>query len=60
MEAINGRKLIKANAADHAIYPSQVSQWNSQLLDGTSEVLTGGKMSKHKEEGQAKEAELFQ
>ena len=48
MEAISGRKTI------------QVSQWKKQLLDGASELFTRGKKSKDKEEGQAKEAALFQ
>lgn len=60
MEAISGRKTIQEIAADHAIHPIQVSQWNRQLLDGASELFTRGKKSKDKEEGQAKEAELFQ
>jgi len=37
-----------------------VSQWKRQLLEGASELFTRGKKSKDKEEGQAKEAELFQ
>jgi transposase-like protein len=57
MEAISGRKTIQEIAADHAI---QVSQWKRQLLDGASELFTRGKKSNDKEEGQAKEAELFQ
>ena len=40
--------------------PIQVSQWKRQLLDGASELFTRGKQTKDKEEGQAKEAELFQ
>jgi transposase-like protein len=60
MEAISGRKTIQEIAADHAIHPIQVSQWKRQLLDGASELFTRGKQSKDKEEGQAKEAELFQ
>jgi transposase-like protein len=59
MEAINGRKTIQEIAADHAIHPIQMSQWKRQLLDGSSELLTRGKKTKDKEEGQAKEAELF-
>ena len=47
-------------AADHSIHPIQVSQWKKQLLEGASELFTRGKKSKDKEEGQAKEAELFQ
>ena len=47
-------------AAEHAIHPIQVSQWKRQLLDGASELFTRGKKSKDKEDGQAKEAELFQ
>lgn len=60
MEAISGRKTIQEIAADHAIHPIQVSQWKRQLLDGASELFSRGKNTKHKEEGQAKEAELFQ
>ncbi|MBV2352097.1 IS3 family transposase [Synechococcus sp. HK05] len=60
MEAISGPKTIQEIAADHAIHPIQVSQWKRQLLDGASELFTRGKKSKDKEEGQAKQAELFQ
>jgi len=60
MEAISGRKTIQEIAADHAIHPIQVSQWKRQLLDGASELLIRGKQTKDKDEGQAKEAELFQ
>ena len=57
MEAISGRKTIQEIAADHAIHPIQVSQWKKQLLDGASELLTRGKKSKDREEGQAKEVD---
>jgi transposase-like protein len=60
MEAISGRKTIQEIAADHAIYPNQMSQWKRQLLDGASELFTLGKQSKDKEEAHAKEAELIQ
>ena len=60
MEAISGRKTIQEIAADHAIHPIQVSQWKKQLLEGASELFTRGKKTKDKEEGLAKEAELFQ
>ncbi len=60
MEAISGRKTIQEIATDHAIHPIQVSQWKRQLLDGASELFTRGKKTRNKEEGQAKEAELFQ
>ena len=59
MEAISGRKTIQEIAADHA-HPIQVSQWKKQLLDGASELFTRGKKTKDKDEGQVKEAELFQ
>ena len=51
---------IQEIAADHAIHPIQVSQWQRQLLDGASELFTRGKKTEEKSEGQAKEAELFQ
>ena len=60
MEAISGRKTIQEIAADHAIHPIQVSQWKKQLLESASDLFTRGKKTKDKEEGQAKEAELFQ
>ena len=60
LEAISGRKTIQEITADHTIHPIQVSPWRKQLLDGASALLTRGKKSKEKEEGQAKEAELFQ
>ena len=60
MEAISGRKTIQEIAADHAVHPIQVSQWKKQLLEGASELFTRGKKTIDKEEGQAKEAELFQ
>ena len=60
MEAISGRKTIKEIAADYPIHPIQVKQRKRQLLDGASELFTRGKKIKAKEEGQSKEAELFQ
>ena len=60
MEAIRGRKTIQEIAIDHAIHPIQVSQWKKQMLDGVSELFTRGMKSKDKEDGQAKEAELYQ
>jgi len=60
MEAISGRKAIQEIAADHAIYPIQVSQWKRQLLDGASGLFTRANKSKAKDETQAQEAELFQ
>jgi hypothetical protein len=40
--------------------PIQVNQWKRQLLDGASELFTGGKKTKDKEDSQAKENELVQ
>jgi putative transposase len=70
IEAISGRMTIQEIAADHAIElcnaahlsvrPIQVSQWKWQLLDGARELFTRGMKSMDKDEGQAKEAELFQ
>ena len=61
MEAISGRKTMQEIAADHAIHPIQVSQWKRQLLDRASELfISRGKQTKDKDEGQAKEAELYQ
>jgi len=40
--------------------PIQVSQWKRQLLDGACELFIRGMQTKDKDEGQAKEAELFQ
>jgi putative transposase len=60
MEAISGRKTLQEIAAAHSIHPIQVSQWKKQLLEGSSELFTRGKKSQSKDEGQAKEAELFQ
>jgi hypothetical protein len=37
-----------------------MSQWKRQLLVGASESIRQGKQSKDKQEGKAKEAELFQ
>ena len=60
METISGRKTIQEIAADHAIHPSQVSQWKRQLLDGASELFIRGKKNKDTGDSQVKEAELFQ
>ena len=60
MEAISGCKTIQEIAADHAIHPIQLSQLKRQLLDSASELFNRGKKTKDKEEGQAKDAELFQ
>ena len=40
--------------------PIQVSQWKRQLLDGACELFIRDRQTKDKNEGQAKEAELFQ
>ena len=42
------------------VRPNQVSQWKRQQLDIASELFTRGKPTKNKEEGLAKEAQLFQ
>jgi putative transposase len=60
MEAISGRKTLQEIAADHAIHPIQVSQLKKQLLEGSSELFTRGKKPQAKDDGQVKEAELFQ
>ncbi len=60
MEAISGRKTLLEIGADHSIHRIQVSQWKKQLLEGSSELFTRGRKSKAKDEGQAREAELFQ
>ena len=60
MEAIIGRKTLQEIAVDHAVHPIQVSQWKKQLLEGASDLFTRGKKTNDKNEGQAKEAELFQ
>ena len=60
MEAINGRKTLQEIATDYAVHLIQVSQWEKQLLEGASDLLTRGKKTQAKDESQAKEAELFQ
>ena len=60
MGTISARKTIQEIAAGHTIHPIQVSPWKKQLLDSASEVFHRGKKIKEKEEGQSKEAELFQ
>lgn len=46
MQAISVRKTLQEIAADHAIYPIQVSQWKRHLLDGASELFNMGKKTK--------------
>ena len=46
-----------AGAAARLIW---TGRWKRQLPEGASELFTRGKKTKDKEEGQAKEAELFQ
>jgi putative transposase len=60
MEANSGRKTIQEIATDHAVSPNLVSLWKRQLLDRASELFTRGKKTKDKDEGLAKQAELFQ
>ena len=59
MEAINGSMTMQKIAVDHVIHSIRVTQWKKQLLDDACELLARGKQRKEKEEGQAKEAELF-
>ena len=60
MDVVGGRKTLQRITADHSIHPIQVCQWKKQLLEGSSELLTRGKKSQPKDDGQAQEAELFQ
>jgi putative transposase len=60
MDAIGGRKTLQEIAADNAIHPIQVSQYKKQLLERSSELITRGKKSQAKDEGQDKKAGLFQ
>ncbi len=60
MEPTSGRKTIQEIAADHAIHPIQVSQRQRRLLVCASELFTHLKQRKDKEEGQAKQVELYQ
>jgi putative transposase len=60
MKAISSRETLQEIAADHAIAPIQVSQWNRQLLDGGSVLYTRGKKREDKEESQAEKAERLQ
>ncbi|WP_255000151.1 hypothetical protein [Cyanobium sp. Alchichica 3B3-8F6] len=56
----HGFPSLSRSLVGRSIHPIQVSQWKRQLLEGASELFTRGKKTKDKEEGQAKEAELFQ
>ena len=60
MEAISGRKTLQDIAATRAIHTIQVSQYQKQLLESSSELFTCGKKSQSKDETQAKEPGLFQ
>jgi len=60
MDAICGRKTLQMITADQSILPIQISQWKKQLLEGSCELLTRGKKSQSKDDGQAQKAELFQ
>ena len=60
MDAISGRKTLQEIAADNAIHPIQVSQYKKQLLERSSELITRGKKSQAKDEGQDKKAGLYQ
>jgi putative transposase len=40
MEAISGRKTLQEIAADRSIHPIQVSPWEKQLLERSSELFT--------------------
>ena len=60
MEAISDRKTLQDIAAARAFHPIQVSQYQKQLLESSSELFTCGKKSQSKDETQAKEPGLFQ
>ena len=42
MEAISGRKTFQEIAADHAIHPIRMSQWEKQLLEGAGDLYPSG------------------
>ena len=52
-EWISASKTIQEIAADQAIHPIQVNQWERQVLDVARELFTKGKKSKGRDEGQA-------
>jgi putative transposase len=52
MEAISGHKTLQEIAAEHAIHPTQVSQWMRQLLDWASDLFT----RREEDQGQVRRA----
>jgi len=60
VEAVSGRETIQKMAANHAIRLSRVSRRKKQLMEGASELFARGKKTKDQEDGQAREAKLFQ
>ena len=44
LEAVKRHETVQQIAAENEVHPTQVTQWNSQMLGGVSEGLSGAGM----------------
>lgn len=48
LEAIKGEKTIAQLSSEHAVHPTQISQWKQQLLDGLTAIFTDKRNAEHR------------
>lgn len=47
LEAVRGEKTIAQLSSEHAVHPTQISQWKRQLLDGLTAIFTDKRNREH-------------
>ena len=59
LEAIQSDKTISQLASDHQLHPSQISQWNKQLLEQGSDIFATN-LTKQQREQNDRESTLYE
>jgi transposase-like protein len=59
LEAVQERRTVTELAADEGVQPTQISQWQRQVLAGVAELFSS-RRQKRAREGEALQAELSQ
>lgn len=47
LEAVKGEKTIAQLSSEHAVHPTQISQWKQQLLDNLVTIFTDKRHTEH-------------
>lgn len=47
LDAVRGEKTIAQLSSEHAVHPTQISQWKQQLLDNLVTIFTDKRSTEH-------------